>query len=260
MVPLSPAPFDAVEDHELWDRIVHASGAGRLKGDELRSAVLCHAVRQLGARLGDDAQLDAVATAAAADEDSYGWAGAEAQARALALHEAVDVVILFLLSERTASGAAESAWARALVGAAAQRCGGQWDLDPAADALLKAHGVAFSALIEAQHELTRELMNGLTEVTLHRAVKLTQPVAAGTANPQLRPLSSFSTVVDYAKSLATGGYDSRGPGEIVVFSANVPTPRIVSTPATGWGAALEREVVVGMGAQGDWATVTLPDR
>jgi hypothetical protein len=259
VTPLRPAAA-SVEDSELWNRVVVAAGARGLAGDALREAVLAHAVSGLCASIAGDEQILALGGFAEEDEDAEGWVGARFQARQLGLQDQAAIIVLFLISERTTSCAARSPYARALVETAARRFGAPSSVsDAAVRELLAAHEAAFARFLDAQRELTAELLQGRDEVTLHRGVRTTDPVKAGEENPGLLPLSSFSTSAARALSLARHGRDAGGAGEIVLLSAVVPAERILATPATGAGAVLEREVVLAVGHCADRVTVTLPD-
>lgn len=256
MTLLRPAPASAA-DPELWSRVLGAAGAGTLTGDELRETVVAHAVSQLCDWLGDDEALRALADFAEEDDTADGWPGAGFQATQLGLVGPVAVLVLFLISERTTSGAAGSPYARMLAHAAARKFGDRPDPDVAAGHALDAHEATFDRFLDAQRDLTRRLLHGVHEVPLHRAIR-TLDLIATEADPRLQPLSSFSTSAAYAVSLAEHGYDARGDGEVVLLSAIVPTARILATPASGSGAVLEHEVVVAAGAAGDRVTVTRP--
>lgn len=257
MTPLRPAPA-SVEDSQLWMRVVDVAGARGLAGDALREVVLGHAVSELRSRLGDDEAVQALSVFAENDDDADGWAGARFQAAQLGMEDRTAILVLFLISERTTSGARQSPYARTLAETAARRSPGPSSRDVAASEMLAAHGAAFARFLDAQRDLTEELLEGMAEVTLHRGIQTAELAEAGEADPGLRPLSSFSTSPACAVSLAQHGSDAGGAGVTVLLSAVVPTERVLATPATGAGAVLEREVVVTAGAFGDRVTVTLP--
>jgi hypothetical protein len=110
------------------------------------------------------------------------------------------------------------------------------------------HAGALTAFLRAQYDATQAWFKnqGITSMPLHRGIGygLLQHTpsgvkwnSAGTAPFDLRPMSSFST------SHVRAGNFTRSEHNIVI-SADVPVSRIISTPWTGMGAALEREMVV----------------
>jgi hypothetical protein len=257
MTPLRPtAP--KTEDSELWDRVLAAADARGLEGDDLRAAVMRYAVTELCARIEDDIDIQALINAVLKDDDADGLYGACSQARELGLQSKAAVLVLFLIAERTTSFAGASPYGQALAEAAERVfADGTATSGEVVSKLMTEHGDAFVRFLTAERELTAELLDGLESVTLYRGVRMTAP-GGGELNPQLRPLSSFSTSASCAISLAEHGPDAGSQGDVVLLSAAVPVERILATPGTGAGAVLEREVVIAVGDGADRVAVSRP--
>lgn len=106
--------------------------------------------------------------------------------------------------------------------------------------------------VQAQYSLTQQLLEGIDAVVLYRSVRSASENEGRTVDPSLQPLSSFSLEAEIAQSLATHGLNSAGGGDYVLtMCGEVPRSRILSTPVTGFGSLLERELVVGWGVLDD---------
>jgi hypothetical protein len=257
---LQPAEPDA-EDTELWTLVTSSARAATLSGDALREALLTHAVTALSDRLGDDPDLQAFADVVQADDDDDRWFGTRAQAQKLGISDDRLTSIMFLMAETTTSFAGASPYAQALTRAAARRFASDRSAESEDDnnPLARFSGL-LTRFLDAQYELTSELLTGRDAVTLHRGVRISAALRLGPANHDLRPLSSFSVTPSYGVSLAHHGADAAGRGSLALLSARVPSARVLATPATGAGAALEREFVIAVGAPGDRLTVSVPDK
>jgi len=122
------------------------------------------------------------------------------------------------------------------------------------------HRGALTRFLAAQRTLTVELLHGIDQVVLHRAVRLDPLPREGEFDPRHGVLAGHSPKSDEAPSLALYGPDaSSHPGRVVLLSGRVPTSRILSTPATGFGSFVEQELVLLHGIAADRVTLTHVD-
>ena len=254
----SIVPAAATEkDHVVWQRLLDVTGAGSLDEMEAHKTVLRHAVDSLAPILFQHPAPDFARLAVDAPASKERWENASGVARRIDRDDELSVTIVFLLAQHTTSGAANSAWARALHAVAASLVGLEWPSDRAAGEIVRQHGAALRRFLAAQRTLTVELLNGIDDVVLHRAVRLEPVPQEGEFDPRHQPLAGHSLNPDEAPSLAMYGQDALShSGEVVLLSGRVPTSRLLSTPATGFGGFVEQELVLLHGVAGDRVTVT----
>lgn len=213
--------------------------------------------------LRDDEDFRALADALAVRSDVVErWDVAKRYAASAGVDHLLGGAVAFLLAERNTSFANESPLAVALALATAETFGVPEnrvaDGSPpqvAAEArrLVETQGAGIRALLEAQRQLTAGLFSGASRLTLYRGERRERPVDAGSQLPvHLRPLCSWTTSHAAARSLPEWAPDAAGGGQhIVVFIAEVPVGRVLSTSCTGFGSQFESELVVIGGRPGD---------
>jgi hypothetical protein len=212
-------------------------------------------VEDLVARLADAAAIAALVSEVESDDDDEGWYGVDIRASELGWHDDASRLVLWLVSEKTTTGEADSPYFHAMGAAAASLVGADIPpLDNRAATLYSRHGDLLSRVVVGQRALSEGLLQGITEVALHRGDATARELSTP-ADPKLWPLASFAVDFETAKSFA-GRKAQRVGGTPVVYSAIVPAARIIATPATGFAVGGEREVVVDAANPSDRATVT----
>ena len=255
MSAMRPAERDQ-NGQELWAPVLAHAGMGPEDDDAFREALLWRVVPELARRLTDAPGIATLVAEVDADEDDDYWCGAVSTAAQLGWQDDTSRLVVWMLTQKTTTGEANSAFFHGMAAAAAELVGARIPvLGTRAAALHAAHGDLLVRFVEAQRDLTAALLNGLTEVPLHRGDALPDIVPGAPVDPSLWPLASFAVDFETAASFAHRKV-SRVGGTPVVYTGIVPIGRIVATPATGFAAGGEREVVVLAGCPGDRATVT----
>ena len=217
----------------MWQRLLDVTCAGPL--DETAARDRARARRRFacsGSLAASNARLRSINIGRASEGR---WEDASAVAGRLDRDDQLSVSIVFLLAQHTTSGAADSAWARAMSAVAASLVGLEQPTARVEGEIVRLHGATLIRFLAAQRTLTLELLRGI-DVVLHRAVRLDPVPGEGEFDPRHRILDGHSLDPDQAPSLAIYGLDASSySGQVVLLSGRVPTERILSPPATGFG-------------------------
>lgn len=198
-------------------------------------------------------------------EVNENWYAASKVAARAGLGDPVGTAVSFLLAERSTSFAKDSPIALALAVAASESYGvaengvadgSSGPVSSAARRLVATYAAPLRRFLDVQRQLSSELFPGTSYLSLFRGERRDEPAEApATVALDLRPLSSWTTRAETARGMTDGPDAASGRSDTLVFSAEVPLDRLLSTWATGFGAALETELVLTGGRPGDCAAV-----
>jgi hypothetical protein len=206
---------------ERVDRLIAAEFAAELAGDEFRAFI-------------EELKTDVEA-----------WGGGKYRATALGISDIAETAVIALAGEWRSSDGYFRRYGRAFQLAAADAFdlavppGTLSGVGEAARQLVDRYPALWNRIINLQYARTAALL-GSSIVVAHRGNSHPTPAQQGSVDPKLRPVSSFS--LDAGIALHFPMNDSSCV--TLVQHAQIPVERILATPATGFAALLEKEIVV----------------